>query len=264
MAALRGWTEGIAGTLSEEARLFFHFLCALEEDDRNSFIIAMNWSDVWQRLERAEPAPDAAALLRALTEVGLVEQRSLTADDADQYVIGIHPGVAEAGRTAAGATLQQAVDRELAATWRTLAEQGRRGEAERDGSAGQMIVRAGIHAFPYLSRLGAWDDAGTMLERSLSRDGSPQTVGTVLPLLRQVVRATEGTQRALADRGVLAKALLAGGFLAEAEQEMRAVLADAEQQGDFRTASSVAGALINLLRDRAHYQRSPGARQAKA
>ena len=226
----------------------------LEEDDRGGPIIAMNWPNVWKRLERAEPAPDAAALLRALTEVGLVERRSLTADDADQYVIGIHPGVAEAGRTAAGATLQQAVDRELAAMWRTLAERGRRGEAEQDGSAGQMIVHAGIHAFPYLSRLGAWGDACAMLERSLVRDGwSPQTVGTVLPLLRQVVRATEGTQRASGDRRVLASAIRAGGFLAEAEREMRAVLADAEQQGDFHTASNVAGDLINLLKDRAHY-----------
>ncbi len=254
MAGLRGWTEGIAGTLSEEARLFFHFLCALEEDDRNSVIIANNWSDVWERLERAEPAPDAAALLGALTEVGLVERRSLTADDAYRYVIGIHPGVAEAGRAAAGATLQQAVDRELAATWRTLAEQGRRGETEQDSSAGQRIVHAGIHAFPYLSRLGAWDDAGALLELSLNRDESPQTVGAVLPLSRQLVRATEGTHHALADRRVLANALRAGGFLAEAEQEMRAVLADAEQQGDLNAESLVAGDLIAFLRDRAHYQ----------
>ena len=167
-------------------------------------------------------------------------------------MIGIHPGVAEAGRTAAGATLQQAVDRELAATWRELAERGHRGEAERDGSAGQMIVHAGIHAFPYLSRLGDWGNASTMLERSLGRDGSPRTVGAVLPLLRQVVRATEGTLYALEDRGVLANGITGwrvprGGRAGDACRSGGCGAA-----GDFDTASSAAGDLINLLQAAAH------------
>jgi hypothetical protein len=38
-AALSDWSTGIAGTLPETARTLFHFLCAIEESDRESWVI---------------------------------------------------------------------------------------------------------------------------------------------------------------------------------------------------------------------------------
>ena len=73
----------------------------------------------------------------------------------------IHPGVAEAGRAAAGADFQAAVDAELAATWWTLMGKGREAHGK-EPWAGPWIVRAGLAAYPYLSRLGEWGTAGFM------------------------------------------------------------------------------------------------------
>ncbi len=75
-ASLRGWTNGIAAALPEATRTFFHFLCAVEEGDRESWIIEANWADLWKRLGRAEPAPPVAEALAPLIAAGLVERKA--------------------------------------------------------------------------------------------------------------------------------------------------------------------------------------------
>jgi tetratricopeptide (TPR) repeat protein len=112
-----------------------------------------------------------------------------------------------------------------------------------------MIVRAGLAAFPYLSRRSEWRLAMTMLERVFHLDSTPETTATILPLARRAAAATAGSERELLDRGFLARLLGAAGRTDEAEAELRAVIAQAADRGDFRTASAGATDLINLLRD---------------
>ena len=76
LASLRGWTDGITGALPEAARTFFHFLCAMEEGDREGRIIEANWTDLWRRLGQPEPAPGIAEMVAPLVAAGLVEVAS--------------------------------------------------------------------------------------------------------------------------------------------------------------------------------------------
>ena len=244
MASLRAWTRGIAATLPAAARLAFHFLCALEEGDREGWIIAANWSDVWRRLGHAEPAPEFAPLLAALVHAGLVEGRP-TGDKPSQYTIAIHPGVAEAGRAEAGAVVQAAVDHELAATWVTLM---RRSLASHGNEpTGAAIVRAGLAAFPYLARLREWTTAAEMLQQSVLVDELPEAIVAALPMAQCIARATAGTDREFQAKGLLAKILRIAGRGDEAEALLRAAIDSAAERQDFVTASVASGDLANLM-----------------
>ena len=244
MASLHAWTRGIAATLPEAARLAFHFLCALEEGDRQGLIIAMNWADVWRALGHNPPAPEFAPLLTALVRAGLLERR-LTGDEPDNYDITIHPGVAEAGRAAAGEAAQAAVDRELAATWVTLMHKSLEAHGQ---PIGPLIVRAGLAAFPYLARLGDWETAAGMLGKSMQVDNSPDAVAAGLPMAERIVRATAGTNREAIDNGLLATILVTAGREGEAEVLLHAALENAVENDDLVTASSTLGQLTGILR----------------
>lgn len=245
LASLRAWTVGITMTLDEPAQLAFGFICALEESDRLGPIIALNWERVWRALGRAAPVPDFAALLAALERAGLAERRA-TGDEADDYTLAIHPGVAEAGRAAAGAALQAAVDGELAATWATLMQHALDAP---DASSGPMITRAGLAAFPYLARRGDLAMAAAMLEQSFRVDQSPAAIAAALPMARRIANATAGSEREARDKGLLARVLLSAGRVGEAEALLRAAIEAAAVHEDFATASAVAGDLANLLLD---------------
>jgi tetratricopeptide (TPR) repeat protein len=244
-ASLRAWTTGIAAALPEAARTFFHFLCAIEESDRESWVIEKNWSDLWKRLARPEPAPPIAEALEPLMAAGLVERRP-TDETGERFEALIHPGVAEAGRAEAGPAFQEAVDAELAATWWTEMKTGLEGT---NPQAGAIIVRAGLAGFPYLSRRLEWETASMMLEQTTLRDDSPATLAAVLPRMRRIVEATAGTKEGMEDRGLLAKILRQIGRREEAEQELRAVIEEADRRGELRTAGSAASHLAILLRD---------------
>jgi tetratricopeptide (TPR) repeat protein len=246
-ASLRDWTTGIAAALPEAARTFFHFLCAIEESDRESWVIEANWADLWKRLGRPEPAPPIAEALAPLVAAGLVELKP-TNETGEQFEALIHPGVAEAGRTEGGPAFQEAVDAELAATWRTVMRRGEENYGQKP-EAGAMTVRAGLAGFPYLSRRREWQTASTMLERTAQLDPTPATLAAVLPRVRRIVEATAGTNQALTDRALLARILRQIGRREEAEQEFHTVIEEAERRSEFRTASAAAVDLAKLLRD---------------
>jgi tetratricopeptide (TPR) repeat protein len=246
---LGGWTGMVAGELPKPSQLLFHFLCCLEEEDRQSWIVQPNWPDLWKRLARAGDAPPVAGALAPLEAAGLVEVRrapqSPGQEGSGREAYRIHPGVAEEGRRQAGADLQAAADTELAAFWMAVYRHGL--ETEEQGG-GPMVVRAGQAAAPYLLRQRRWQEAATMLERVVLRDTSPATLAGVLPLLRRVAEETRGTEQALVHAGVLANALFHAGQRGEAETMMRDVLRQAAEREQFRLASSTAGDLVNLLR----------------
>jgi tetratricopeptide (TPR) repeat protein len=225
---------------------FFYFLCALEEGDRLKAVIDANWGDLWKRLGHAEPAPDVAELLPPLVTAGLVDKKPI-GEDNEAFEILIHPAVAEAGRGEAEAEFQAAVDIELTATWRSVMTQALK-EYGKSSESGGLIVRAGLAAFPYLSRRGDWTLASTMLEQVDHVDDGPATVAALLPRMRRIVEATIGTDRELIDRGLLARFLREAGRTKEAEGELRAVIETAAARGEFLIASAISGDLTNLLR----------------
>jgi tetratricopeptide (TPR) repeat protein len=242
---LRGWTAGISGELPENARTFFHFVCAIEEADRESWVLEANWSDLWKELGRPEPAPAMPEVLAPLVAADLVEKTMSTPVD-EAFTVTIHPGVAEGGRADAGPEFQAAVDEELAATWRTVMRRGLE-TYTKERSAGLMIVRAGLAAFPYLSRLQNWEMAAKMIEEVVQIDQTPATITAVLPCVRRIAAATAGTEQELLSHSVLAKVLDTAGRTREAEALIRALLERAVEKEKFEDASLLAGVLVNLL-----------------
>ncbi|MGH9721338.1 MAG: CHAT domain-containing protein [Bryobacteraceae bacterium] len=220
LEALNAWTRSVSGSLAELARLLFHRLCCLEEEDREEGIIKIVWGDV-------------SSEMRELVDAGLVDA-----------AYRIHPGVAEAGREQAGPELRAGVDGELAKLWTGVFSQA----LEKEGAGmGPLILRAGRGAVPYLMRQHRWEDAATLLERVIQRDNAPRTLTEVLPLLQRIAEATEGTAAGLENGGIFASALADAGRLSEAEAALRKVEQQAVNLADYRLASSVAGDLTNLL-----------------
>src|SRR5262249_51358762 len=152
--------------------------------------IGLNWTDLWKGLERPEPAPDISELLLPLVAAGLVDRKPM-GEDGKTFEVLIHPGVAEAGRAEAGPRVQATVDTERAATWRTLMAQGLEQYGKSPG-AGDLIVRAGLAAFPYLSRRGEWEAASAMLGEVDQVAFSPATIAAILPRMRRIAEATAG------------------------------------------------------------------------
>ena len=110
-----------------------------------------------------------------------------------------------------------------------------------DGHHGRPEVRALSHAAEEVVR--GFNSAGA----GYLRDRSPETIASVLPLLRHIALATKGTDRELMDSGVLANALLYAGRWQEAEDMVRSLIPRCVAKGDFRSASAAAGFLFNIL-----------------
>jgi tetratricopeptide (TPR) repeat protein len=244
LVALATWTTTTLGALPAPSRLMAQFLACLEEHDRQSPIIDATWANLWHRLSQPGDPPEPAPLLTALASAALIQLDPLPRQDRDspaQSMYRMHPGIAQAIRTDAGPEFQAATDTELAATWRQVFDQARQQE---DGEDGQAIIWAGLAAAPYLLRLHDWDSAVFLLDQSLMRDQSPATTQAALPALRAIADATQ-TPTAL---GVLARSL-ASIDPSEAETLLRASLAQAAADNNFKLAVAAAGTLSFLLRD---------------
>lgn len=241
LAALTNWTQGVSAALPPASRTLFHFLCCLEEGDRQSWILEANWSDLWRRLELEGETPELAATLAPLTAAGLVEVRPV---GENAFLYNLHPGVAEAGPKEVGDDFQAALDAELAAFWIQGSQFGLKEEMR---GGGGLVAQAGRSAVPYLLRQGRWYEAGMLLERAIQRDRSPGTIAAVLPLLRHIASVTVGTEQELRAAGSLANALLQAGRWLEAEATMRDIVGRAVAREEFLQALANTGDLINIL-----------------
>ena len=92
-----------------------------------------------------------------------------------------------------------------------------------------------------------------MLEKAIIRDESPETIASVLPLLRHIAKATVGTDRELIDSAVLANALRKAGRWQEAEEILSALIPACIEKKDFYQASTDAGHLFNILMKTGRY-----------
>lgn len=240
LTVLAGWAQSTVQTLPAPARLLLQILCAVEEDDRTSFVLAGNWEDMWRRLDQPGDPPPLADTLAPLVTAALVHPAPAGDGQEPPVVYQIHPGVADTVRTHTDPAIRTAVDHELAAYWTTVSRQARDREG---GEAGQVVVHAGLAAAPYLLHLAAYDQAGTLLEQALRRDNSPGVAQAAVPFLRRIATTTHAAK----DAGVLAAALSTVDVV-EAEQLLRDALTQASDQQDHSLASTASGALVVLLR----------------
>jgi tetratricopeptide (TPR) repeat protein len=231
LRVLGTWTMDIASNLPESSMKLFKTLCALEEQDRQSGILGVLWQD---------QADDISKSVEPLKASGLVDVQT----KGDMSIYYIHPGVAEAGLDQKHRNL---VDSQMADLWYAKCEKAIEVED------GRMVVVAGLRSAPYLMRQSRWGDASYLLENVMFRDESPSTMAVVLPMVRRIAEATEGTDSELADSGKLAIALMNSNRLDEAEVLMRSLITRCQDKGEFRLASGIAGQLFNILRVTGRY-----------
>ncbi len=260
LKTLDTWTRQISAHLSPTARLLLEFLACMEEQDRESGIVEIIWQNFLKRVGadgRRQTADGALApaldelVKRGLVEEQITDDRQQTADTNDSTfnsqtsTFRIHPAVAATMRASADEGVRAAADIEMGDFWIAMYLQGM--ETEMQGG-GPLIVQGGKRAAPYLMRAQRWQEASRLLERVIHRDNTPATLAQTIPLLRQIVVATQGTENELMDAGVLANALLKAGRYDEAEKQLRDLIAAGVAQGNYRLASANASDLLNLLK----------------
>ena len=247
LKVLTRWTQDATRSLPLSSRTLFQFLCSLEDDDRLDCIVMDGWPLLWKDLELGGDTPELETTLDSVKSAGLVELQAL----GEQVRYAIHPGVAQAGLEEVDEKFRTAVDSMMASLWSAFFVKARHGGAE---EAGQVVIMTGLKSAPYFMRLKRWSEASTMLEQVIYRDRSPDTIASVLPLLRHIAQATKGMDRELVDSGVLAHVLLAANRWQEAEDIIRPLIARHVAQGNFRLASVEEVSLYNILRQTGRYE----------
>jgi tetratricopeptide (TPR) repeat protein len=247
LKVLTRWTKDVSGSLPESSRTLFRFMCALEDDDRQDWIVKQVWPDLWKALGYSSDAPSMHQALSTIKSDGLAESQAL----GKQVKYAIHPSMAQAGLEEVDEKFRLAVDSMMGSLWRAVFDQARSGE---DQEAGLWIITAGLRSAPYLIRQKKWSEASTLLEQAIYRDSSPETIASVLPLLRHIAQAAKGTDSELKDSSLLANALFWAGRWQEAEDMLRSLILKFVAKRDFSLASVEAGYLFNILQQTGRYE----------
>jgi hypothetical protein len=92
------------------------------------------------------------------------------------------------------------------------------------GEKGLWVIMAGIRSALYLTRQKRWSVASILLEQAFKRDSSPDTIASVLPLIRYIAKSVEGTDQEFAATGIMADALNLAGRWQEAEEMIRILI----------------------------------------
>ncbi len=239
------WTTTVAATLPAPARLLLQVLCRLEETDRDTAVIGVNWAALWRRLDQPGEPPLLASLVAPLVTAALIATDLIddpaNPDESVRY--RIHPGVVEAILAATPEPVTAAVDAQLGAWWTVVGDWGI--GQQQAGKENQFMVRAALAAARYLLRQHDWHTASCLLERTLIRDSySLGTSLAVIPLLRRIATAT-GALKDLVVLGAAFRKVDPG----EAETLLRRAYEQATAGGDYRLASTTCGELVTLLRD---------------
>jgi tetratricopeptide (TPR) repeat protein len=240
LKVLTRWTQNATRSLPLSSRTLFQFLCSLEDADRLDWIVKDVWPLLWKDLDLGGDAPELETVLDSVKSAGLVELQAL----GEQVGYAIHPGVAQAELEEVDENFREAVDSMTASFWANVFDAAQSGGAK---ETGQVVIMTCLRSAPYLMRQKRWSKALILLEEALYRDRSPDTVASMLPLLRHIAQATKGTDLELAGSGNVANALLAAGRWQEAEDMIRPLIARSVAQGDFRLASAEAVSLLNIL-----------------
>lgn len=245
------WITQVAATLPAPARLLLQALCRIEQTDRSTAALGVNWTALWRRLDQDGAAPPLASWVDPLVSAALITTEPMAgpAEPEGPVRYHVHPAVAEAVHAATPEPVTAEVDAQLAAWWTVVGQWGT--EQERVGrDSGHLVLRAGQAAARYLLRRQDWNAACCLLESVLIRDSySAVTSMAVLPLLRRIAEATEAL-----DHLVVLGSALRKVDPGEAETLLRRAYDQATADGEYRLASTTAGDLITLLRDQGRLQ----------
>ncbi|MGH3936889.1 MAG: NB-ARC domain-containing protein, partial [Pseudonocardiaceae bacterium] len=245
LQAFTAWTITVAATLPAPARLMLQVLCRVEDTDRDTAILGVNWAALWRRLGQAGEPPPLATLVTPLVTAALITTDPIDdpADPHESVRYRIHPAVVEAIQTTTPEPVTSAVDAQLAAWWTVVGGWGI--EPQQAGKHNRFMLRAGLATARYLLRQHDWDAASCLLERTLIRNSySPVTSLAVIPLLRRIAEAT-GAVKDLVVLGAALRKVDPG----EAETLLRRAYDQVTTDGDYRLASTTCGDLVSLLRD---------------
>ena len=213
----------------------FWFLSCLEESDRIRLFIEANWPGLWRRLNRDGQPPDIDQVLAAITARGLASVRS---DRQGDPCYPVHPGIAEAGRGHAGLPFRDAVDAEAAVFW-IAAHEYATGHAEGGSVNTRLLVRAGMASVPYLLRQQNWNQAGNLLQTTITWDQSRATAMAVLPAIQQIADHQPRW-------GIMLGKVLEVIDPVSANLTLRTAMTAAASCGDYKDAVAAAGQLIDL------------------
>ncbi len=247
LQTVTAWIITVAATLPAPARLLLQALCRIEETDRNTTVVDVNWAALWRRLNQPGEPPPLACGVAALVTAALIATDPID-DPTDPNApvrYRIHPGVVEAIHTATPEPVTTAVDAQLAAWWTAVVGGWAIEQPQAGKDTSQFMLRACLAAARYLVRQHDWNAASCLLERALIRDSySPVTSLAVIPLLRRIAEAT-GAVKDLVVLGAALRRVDPG----EAETLLRRAYDQATTDGEYQLASTTAGDLVTLLRD---------------
>ena len=229
---LAAWTRAVTETLEPVERDAFWFVCCLEETDRERLVLDAVWPQLWARLDHGGDLP---ALNQALTAV---VARGLVAADEPTRTFTVHPGVASAGRAAAGEPFRNAVDAEAAEVllWVFRYASGEDGLGPVDT---ELAVRAGPSAVAYLIRRQRWAEAAAVLVGAFVMSPSPANAAAMLP---DIERITSHDPSQAGDLARIVRVL----DPAAAEKQLRIQLDASRADGDYEAASKAAGRLTYI------------------
>jgi hypothetical protein len=269
LQSFTAWTIAVTATLPASARLLLQALCRIEDADRNTTIVEVNWAALWRRLYQPGEPPSLTQLVPALVTAALITTEPI--DDAANSDGPVHyriqPAIVQVIHTVTPQPVSAAVDAQLAAWWALVGGWGIESPhtsnimnqftaqaslaatryllRQHDWNGVQFMVRAGVATARYLLRQHDWNTTSCLLERTLILDSySPVTSLAIIPLLRRIAQATG----ALKDLVVLAAAYRKVNP-GEAETLLRQAYDQATNQREYQLASTTAGDLITLLRD---------------
>jgi hypothetical protein len=74
LQVLSAWTASISQTVSPNARMLFHFLCCLEEADREDSVAQIVWPHLWKHIHPETEPPEIEPLLKELISSALISE----------------------------------------------------------------------------------------------------------------------------------------------------------------------------------------------
>ncbi len=245
--ALASWTRNATSALDEGSLLLLQYLCCLEEHDRIDIVIADTWQPLWRRLGQTGQAPPLQPLVDGLVAAALIDSAQVgtivaVGDGARRpaFGYGVHPGVAESVRGAAGSDLQAQVDANASGYWIALSTRGIADEEQH--ATGGIVLRSAMAALPYLLRLERWDAAAQMLSRAVTRAGHRGVLLRLVPYLRQVGAVVDDPHI----EGMLGT-VLRDVEPVEAERRLRRSLERSLADDDHSSARASYASLANLM-----------------
>ncbi|MCA1706315.1 MAG: ATP-binding protein, partial [Actinobacteria bacterium] len=241
------WIITVAATLPTPARLLLQVLCRMEETDRSTAVVGVNWAVLWRRLDQPGQPPPLASSVAPLVTAALIATDPINdpTDPNESVRYRIHPGVVGAIHTMTPESVTATVDTQLAAWWTAVVGGWGIEPPQAGKDTSQFTMRASLAAARYLLRQHDWNAASCLLERALIHDSySPVTSLAVIPLLRRIAEAT-GAVKDVVVLGAAVRRVDPG----EAETLLRRAYTQATTDGEYQLASTAAGELVTLLRD---------------